>query len=311
MDNNTMSGASNFSGIAGQDTMAPQGTMPVAPKKKKTGLILGLSLGIGGIVIVIVVVVVVIMMSKVDYGEAYRVASELSEKVQGIHNDYDCTNVVDDYDDEYVSDKTFDGYVVECEATTEGVDELVKKLGETAGVKKNKEIKEKYEVFSEEMVKIVPEGDELGQKLAVYQAWHTFAVKVDDLQATSADAAVQAAANVLIESGNEVLKKYGEGWLEKTLAYTHAFQVYRNTSWSASNYNDVVAARDDAKTAQENYSMENKPDIGTLAGLNFDNTTKMYNAFEEMRELINREYEANYDYESGDCFELFGEVVCD
>ena len=48
MDNNTMSGAGNFSGIAGQDTMAPQGTMPVAPKKKKTGLILGLSLGIGG-----------------------------------------------------------------------------------------------------------------------------------------------------------------------------------------------------------------------------------------------------------------------
>ncbi len=45
-------------------------------------------------------------------------------------------------------------------------------------------------------------------------------------------------------------------------------------------------------------------------GLSFENTTKMYSEFSKLYGVISEAYEKNYD-DSGECLELFGEVMCD
>lgn len=47
-----------------------------------------------------------------------------------------------------------------------------------------------------------------------------------------------------------------------------------------------------------------------VGGLSFENTTKMYSEFSKLYGVISEAYEKNYD-DSGECLELFGEVMCD
>lgn len=66
-----------------------------------------------------------------------------------------------------------------------------------------------------------------------------------------------------------------------------------------------------AKTELNDYIAANKPDIQALGGLNFEDTSGMKRAFTNFNKKVVELYEENYDYESGDCVELFGEVICD
>ncbi len=278
--------------------------------KKKKKLILGISLGVGGVVLAIVVIVVLTMVMKVDYGESYRVAKELKPKVSDINNNYDCSRVIDYVSSNYTNEMTYNGYVEGCVTVTEGVDELVSQLGQTAGVKRNKELKAQYERFQEAIETVMPDGGELKQRLEIYKIWHKFIVAADDLSAnSSSDAEIQNAAKVLTESGNEILAEYGTGWLEKTLAYVQAYRTYSNTSYSASNKSELRVERDNRQTERKNWIAANEPDIKEIGGLSFENTSKMYTEFTKLYEMITEMYEKNYDG-SGDCTEFLGEVFC-
>ena len=301
----------------GQPGMMQQPMMPMNPPKqpmdsaKKKKIILGVSLGVGGLVVLIVAIVVISIVSKVDYGETYRLTQKLEDKVDELAYNYGCKNVVSYVTSDSTSVSTYDGYASECLETMSGMDELLKQVRESAGVKRNKDLQGMFESFETELGKILPDQKDLAERLELYKAWHKFSVLVDDLSTSSSDAEVQTAANALIESGNEILKKYGEGWLEKTLAYTNAYQVYYNTSYSASNKSELRVAMENAKTAQSDYSRANKPDIKALGGLNFDDAASMKKAFTTFSKELADLYEENYNYGSGDCTEFFGEVVCE
>lgn len=284
---------------------------PMDPAKKKK-LIIGLSLGIGGVVVAIIGIVAVSILMRVDYGESYRVAKELKPKISDINNNnYDCSRVLSYVSSTSTSETTYNGYTEGCAEIADGVDDLVDKLGQTAGVKRDKDIKAQYDRFQEAIESILPDGDELKQRLEVYQIWHKFVVLVDDLSASkSSDAEIQSAARVLTSSGNQILATYGEGWLEKTLAYVQAYRAYYNASYSDSNKSALRTAMNERNTEQKNWVAENKPDIAEVGGLSFDNTSKMYTEFSKLYDMITEMYEKNYD-DSGDCTEFLGEVFCD
>lgn len=283
---------------------------PMDPAKKKK-LILGLSLGIGGAVVAIIAIVVVITLMKADYGESYRVAKDLKPKVSSLNSNYDCSRVVDYVSSTYTKEATYNGYIDGCATVAEGVDEMVAKLGQTSGVKRDKELKAQYERFQEAIGTVLPNEDELRQRLNVYKAWHKFVTMVDDLSASkSSDAEVQNAAKILTESGNEVLAKYGAGWLEKTLAYVQAYRAYYNASYSDSNRSNLRTVANDKQTEQKNWVAANKPDITEIGGLSFENSSKMYAEFTKLYDMITELYERNYDG-SGDCTEFLGEVFCE
>ena len=112
--------------------------------------------------------------------------------------------------------KTYSEYVEECKNVMSDADGLVSKLAETEGVKRNNDIKAQFESFKTAYDSVVPDTDALSQKLDIYLARHNFVVAASDISYSSTDAEITAAAKYLIDSGNETLKNYGEGWLENT-----------------------------------------------------------------------------------------------
>jgi len=289
--------------------MPKKASMDPAKKKK---IILGVVLGVVGLIVVIVAIIVVIMLAKVNYGETYRVTKELEDKVDDMVYDYDCENVVEDVDKSYVDVEDYEEYANTCKATMSGVDELMGRLVETAGVKRDAELRGKFEALQTEMDKVVPKLDELEGKLALYNTWHKWAVLEDDIWTDSTDAEINTAAKVLIDSGNEILKKYGEGWLEKRLAYNQAYRAHYDASWSdTAAYNSTRDALNNAKTEFNDYVATNEPDITALVELNFGDMSGVEKAFGNFNNAVIELYEKNYDFASGDCSELFGEVVCE
>lgn len=293
----------------------PQPQMMRPPKQpmdsaKKKKLILGLSLGIGGVIVAIIVIVVASILMRVDYGESYRVAKELKTKVSELNSNDNCSRVVKYVTSTYTEDATYNGYVEGCASVADGVEELVAKLEQTAGVKRDKDLKAQFDRFQEAINSVLPDETELKQRLEVYQIWHKFIVMADNLSASkSSDAEIQSAARVLTESGNQILATYGAGWLEKTLAYVQAYRAYYNASYSDSNKSALRTAMNDRNTEQKNWVAENKPDIAEIGGLSFENSSKMYTEFTKLYDLITDLYEENYD-DSGDCTEFLGEVFC-
>lgn len=283
---------------------------PMDPAKKKKLIKMGV-IGGCGILVVIAAVVIVSMLMKVEYQESYLVAKELRVKVSDLNNNYDCERVINNAKSSMTSESTFAGYVDGCKSVADGVDELVEKLGQTSGVKRNKEIKAQFEKFEETMKTVLPDEDELEQRLSIYEAWHRFVVLSYNLTAgKSSDAEFQNAAKALTESDNQILVTYGQGWLEKTLAYVQAYRAYYNASIFAENKEELGTIMRDAQTEQKNWIGENKPDIAEVGGLKFENTSKMSSEFTKLYSMITEAYEENYD-DSGECLELFGEVICD
>lgn len=295
-----------------QQMMRPP-KQPMDPAKKRR-VILIVCIISGLLVVGIALAIILPMVLRVDYSTAYNTAKELQPKIYDIYQSYDCEYVVDYVDSSYTSTKTYDGYVEGCkEVYNPETDGLVNQLENTDGVKRNDEIKIQFGKFKNEYMALsAGNAEELSYKLGLWQARHNFVVAADDLSYSSSDAEFTTTANYLINSGNDTLKTYGEGWLEWKLAIAAAYRAYDNASWS--DYSAYRALRDtynNKKTEFEDWLATNKPDISTVAPLSFNDTSKMYSEFNKLYDLISGTYALNYNAGSGDCDELFGEIYCE
>lgn len=280
---------------------------PMDPKKKKT-IITWCCVGGGILILGIAAAIILPIIFRIDYHTAYQAAKELKPKVQDIYYNYECGHIEDDLDSSYTSMKTYSEYVEECKNVMSDADGLVSKLAETEGVKRNNDIKAQFESFKTAYDSVVPDADALSQKLDIYLARHNFVVAASDISYSSTDAEITAAAKYLIDSGNETLKNYGEGWLEKYLAAAHAYQDWYN---SPGYYGEKYNLKNQLDTEKKNYVTANKPDVKSLYPLNLNNTSKIYSEFNKLYDLIDETYEKNYTKDSGDCLEFLGEVICD
>lgn len=292
---------------AGGPVIAKQ---PMDPVKKKR-IIRGVVFGVAVIVVLTVGVVAVMVLTKVDYGEAYMVAKELKPEVSAVYQNTDCSRVIEYVDSTYLKPADYNKYTDNCLSAGSEIDGLLEKLGETAGVKRNKEIKAQFEKFSEGVNAVLPNREELEAKLGLYKAWHEYEYLRSDVEYTSPDSTVQATAAPLVNSGNATLKAYGEGWQASVLGVTQAYREYNNLSYSDPNKSSARVKYQDLLADHNNWVAENKPDIKQLGGLNFDNSAKMYSEWTKLYNLIRDAYKENYNRGSGDCSELFGEVYCD
>lgn len=212
-----------------QQPLPPKPPMDPAKKKK---LVLGLSLGGGALVLIILAVILIPILTRIDYAPAYSAAKELKPKIYDIYQSYDCERVIDYVDSSYTTVKSYNEYVENCKTVyNSGADGLIAKLETTDAVKRNQEIKAQFEKFKSEYATVSSGSTEdLAAKLALWQARHSFVVAADDLNySRSSDAEYTAAANYLIESGNDSLKTYGEGWLEKSLAIAATYALNYNS----------------------------------------------------------------------------------
>lgn len=305
--------AQSVAGTQAQPTaptqVAPQPKQPMNPATKKK-IILGVAIGVAALVAIIIICVVIAIVSHVDYGEAYRQAKDLKDDVAELYTAYDCERVVSNVNSDWTSESNYNKYIEACKDDTAGIDDKIAELEKTAGVRKDSAVKTAFDKFKKEYAAVVPNSEELNSKLELYKTWHSYVVAVDDLSASDTDAEIQSAANILINSGNDTFKTYGEGWLEKTMEYVRAYRAYQNSSYSDSNRTQLRDDMYSKQTAQRTWVSENKPDITELAPLNFSDTAKMYNAYRDFYELLTATYEEHYNSGSGDCSELRDVVYC-
>ncbi len=282
---------------------------PMDPAKKNK-LILGISLGVGGVVVVVIGIIVFMMLSRANYGESYKILKELKPKVSALASNYDCTKVVDYVNSTYTSDSSYNEYVEGCRASADGISDLVAQLEHSSGVAHDKDVQAQFARFKEAIDSVMPDETELNQRLSLYETWHKFLVAANGINASkSSDAEIQNVAKILTNSGNDLLAKYGAGWLEKTLAYVQAYRAYNNASYSSSDYASLRQARNDRQSEQKTWVAENKPDITEIGGLEFKNNSRMGTEFNKLYEMVVELYEENYD-DSGECTEFLGEVFC-
>lgn len=285
---------------------------PMDPAKKKK-IILIISICSAVLVLGIAAAIVIPILLRVDYSTAYSAAKELKPKIYEIYRSYDCEYVIDYVDSSYTSTKKYAEYIENCKKVySSETDELVSKLGSTDGVQKNNDIKTQFDKFNAEYAQLSSGSSaDLDAKLNLWQARHNFIVAADDLTTSSADSLYTTAANYLINSGNDTLKTYGESWLERKLAINAAYRAWQNASYSNPNYNQLREDYNNKRSELSDWVATNKPDLKTIAPLNFDDTTKMYNEFSTLYDLITDTYEKNYNSGSGDCTEFLGEVYCE
>lgn len=290
--------------------VAPQPKQPMNPATKKK-IIIGCVIGAVSIVAIIVACVVIAIVSHVDYSEAYRKAKDLKEDISDLYMSYDCERVTSSVNSDWTSDSNYKKYIESCKNSTSGIDDKIAELEKTAGVRKNSELSAAFDKFKKEYTAVVPNAEELNSKLELYKTWHSYIVAVDDLSASDTDAEIQSAANILINSGNDAFKTYGEGWLEKTMDYVRAYRDYQNSSYSDPNRSTLRDTMYAKQKAQSTWVSENKPDITELVPLDFSDMTKMNNAYRDFYNLLTDTYEQHYNRDSGDCSELYsGDVYC-
>lgn len=285
---------------------------PMDPAKKKK-IIMWCCIGGGVLVLGIVAAIVLPIILRVDYSTAYTTAKKLEDKVYAIYQNYDCGYVTDYVTSTYTTTKRYNEYVEKCKAVFDNeTNSLIGQLGNTDGVKRNSEISDRFNAFKTVYDSILPDPTDLESKLSAYQDWHNFAVALDNMSySNSSDAEFTTTANYLISSSNSALKTYGESWLEHQKVYVKAYRDYDSTSYSASNKSALRIERDNKKKELDDWISANKPDIKSLVPLKFDDTSKLNSAFNSLYELIKTNYEQNYNYDSGDCMEFLGKVVCD
>lgn len=286
----------------------PQPPMNPAKKKKLiTIIILILSL----IILVIAGIVAFVLLSKIDYSTSYQSAKELNSVIYSIQSN-SCTNIVENVDSEYTNETSYNNYVSTCLEAIKKINTYSSELRETAGVKKNKEIKAQFDRYWELKETTIPSTSDFEVKTKLYSAWHNFSYSAEKASAkTASDADLQHIANYLINSGNDRLREYGEGWLVKTKAYIHAYQAYYQSSYSNPNHSQLRQAKDDSQSEREAWITANQPNITELASLDFSKAKQLTQEFSELYNLIKENYETNYKPGNDDCLELFGEVICD
>lgn len=283
---------------------------PMDPKKKET-IITWSCVGAGLVIVGVALAIILPAVFRVDYSTAYRAAGELKSKVYDIYSNYDCENVIDYVDSSYISNKDYEKYITDCKETVSGTDGLVNTLANTDGIKKNQELSSQFETVKKLIEEIVPKDEELAEKLNMYKIWHEWGVMLDEMEWTDVDSKIQAAANILINSGVDAFKTYGEGWLEKTLETAHAYQAYDNESYLSNNKSTLREEYENKKSERSDWIAANKPDIETMAPLEFSNTSAMYTEYNKFYQNLADIYELNYNAESDDCTEFIGEIICD
>lgn len=249
----------------------------------------------------------------VSYGDAYRVAKDIMPNLTTAAKSSSCQYAVDYVKAAYVDKPTYNNYVDVCRSLATEDGSLVTKLGETGAMKWDSGISIQYKEFKELYDGVFGNSEKIAQMvqaLDLYQAWHDYVLATDILTVNSPETDFQEAADILRQSGNEVLVKYGDEWYYKEMDYINAYKAYWDVSYTDPN---KETARLEAETKRNDlraWVEEHRPDVVTLAPFDVPNLTPTYDSFTKLYELIRSGYENHYDYKSGDCQEAGRKVYC-
>ncbi|MBR3220413.1 hypothetical protein IKF76_00905 [Candidatus Saccharibacteria bacterium] len=282
------------------------------PKKQRVHIILA-SIFSFSLIVAASFSAVAITAVNIDYSESYRVAKELRVEVQALRTDYACQKVLDYVDSPYTTMASFSEYVEKCHTTGNGSKALVEALSLTEAVRKDDELAKRYDSFYADYLLAISDSKELDSTLKLYTIWHQWVISAAALDGwDQTDTALEGAAKILIDSGDNILKNYAEAWLARKKSVAIAYREYYFSSMT--DLDRRLALQKDMEAKQREFTefeAQSQPNIKELDVLEMADTGKLYSRFEDMYDYIRKAYQAHYERGSGDCKELLTEVVCD
>ncbi len=281
---------------------------PSTPKQKLT---LSLWLGGGAFALILLICLLVALLLHTDYGASYRLARNLKSQLSDLVQGYGCEQAISSVNLTRVNASTYADYTKSCETLLTNTDDLLRQIRRTTAYRNNSDFRDSFENFEDLYSEQIPNLRVASSSLDLYTSWHNFVLRSESLTPASSDSDFTAAADLLKSTGHETLVRYAEGWLEKSLAYAHASEAYRNYQSDdpseRSRLRNALTARDSERRF---WIAENYPDLEQLTELDFSNFHRIYTAFQIFYDLATTLYEDNYDSGSGDCSEAYGFVHC-
>jgi hypothetical protein len=106
------------------------------------------------------------------------------------------------------------------------------------------------------------------------------------------------------------LKAYGEGWITKRIAYSHAYASWLETPGYTNEYSSV---KESTYSELTTYEEENEPAFVKAANEATSGNSAVRSEFRTLYEQIADMYELNYDWGSNKCTEMqmLNIVYCD
>lgn len=256
-------------------------------------------------------------MFKTDYSETYLTAKELRTEMQKLRSDSNCDKVVEYVDNQYTSMDTYSKYIEGCRTAGEGVDmTLVNKIGDTAGVLKDNEIRKRYDILVI-AIKTAKEGNSDVEKLLkIYTTWHSWIIAESDGNIAHNDwdwteADLKNASDILIESNITEFKEYGEKWLQLKSEAAVATNLYYHHDPTQTNLSELYTDMTTKQNAFSEFKKENEPKITEIYPLALIDMAKLYSKFEDFYDYLRETYQNNYNPVAGGCKELVNGVICD
>lgn len=252
---------------------------------------------------------------KTDYSGTYLAAKELRNEMQKVRSDASCDKAVEYVSNQYTANDTYNDYINECRAVAEGVSEAVlNKVGDTAGVLKDEEVRRRFEVLKSALLIAKDENEEVKDVLKKYSIWHEW-VREETSGDTKygdgwPDVDLKKASAILIDSGVKEYKEYGEKWYTLKKAVADASNTYYHPAPSMI----IADLHQNLKLKQEEFDKfkkENALDVTDMFLLELVDTTKLYVKFEEFYNYVRDVYQENYNRVVGGCKEYVTSVVCE
>ena len=265
----------------------------------------------------LIVVGIITGAFKTDYSGTYLAAKDLRNEMQKLRSDANCDKVVEYVNNSYTANDTFNGYVEACKVIAEGIsDSVVTKVGDTAGVLRDEEVRRRYETLKKAIAAAKEGNKDVNETLKKYTIWHEW-IKAEASGDTTyseswPDADLKKATEILTSSEVKEFKEYGEKWYLLKKAAADAADAYFHHGNNTGE--DLNALNEQMKQKQQEFNTwkkENEPDISELYPLELVDTAKLYAKFEEFYNYVRETYQNNYNAKVGGCKEYVTSVVCE
>lgn len=253
---------------------------------------------------------------KTDYSETYKKSKELRSQMQKLRSDASCSKVTEYVSNAYTSSETYQGYIESCRETGNGVPtDSLETVGNTEGVLRDEEVRKRYETLKSAFDAAKKGNEDVDGILDKYVVWHNWIVKEakgnsihNDWDWTEAD--IKNASEILIDSGVDEFKKYGENWAKYKLDAATAYNAYFHKP-PQDLLTDYYTPMVEKQNEFTKFKKENEPDIESLFPLEMVDMAKLYAKFEEFYNFVRETYQNNYNYDAGGCIEQVNKVICD
>lgn len=243
---------------------------------------------IGGVVLVVVVAVVAVFFLIPKDRATREDAEELSALLSVAASNTQCPNAVRDLNSTFYSDEKFVEETNECREKAKRMESLIKKLGSVS----DSGFKDVFAKLKTEIEKNLLFGAELDSELDILESWHRWVLSNQTTGETQqTEQIVRSIASPLLNSGNEMLKKYGDEWINKKIAVIDAETAYELMP----DNSNLAAELNEARANMDDYIAEEAPSGESFSRIiSFTPTLELKESMAAYNKYMRNNYEKTF-----------------